>query len=98
MAEMDMRIETTESTRAKIAEKMGLDQPSVFDVVNRARYATEDAYLETHWSRENVDGENPDYQAARRKLASEYRERQRTGAAHGTGYGIQRNSRFCAIR
>lgn len=75
MAEMDMRIETTESTRAKIAEKMGLDQPSVFDVVNRARYATEDAYLDA-LVMEKMRRENPDYQAARRKLASEYRERQ----------------------
>ena len=54
---------------------MGLDQPSVFDVVNRARYATEDAYLDALVT-EKMRRENPDYQAARRKLASEYRERQ----------------------
>ena len=45
MAEMDMRIETTESTRAKIAEKMGLDQPSAFDLVDRSKYADDESYL-----------------------------------------------------
>ena len=46
MAEMDMKIETTESTRAKIAERLGFDQPSAFDLVDRSKYATEDAYLD----------------------------------------------------
>ena len=75
MAEMDMRIETTESTRAKIAEKMGLDQPSVFEVVNRGQYATEDAYLDALVI-EQMRRDNPEYQAARRRLKAEYRERQ----------------------
>lgn len=75
MAEMDMRIETTESTRAKIAEKLGLNQPSVFDVVNRSRYATEEAYLDA-LVMEKMRREDPNYQAARRKLAAEYRDQQ----------------------
>ena len=75
MSEMDMRIETTESTRAKIAEKMGFDQPSVFEVVNRSQYATEDAYLDA-LAIEQMRRDNPKYQATRRRLKAEYRERQ----------------------
>lgn len=75
MSEMDMRIETTESTRAKIAEKMGFDQPSVFEVVNRSQYATEDAYLDA-LTIEQMRRDNPEYQATRRRLKAEYRERQ----------------------
>ena len=75
MAEMELRIETPESTRAKIAEKMGLDQPSVFDVVNRSSYTTEDAYLDA-LTLEEMRRSNPEYQAARRRLSVEYRERQ----------------------
>lgn len=87
MAEMDMRIETTESTRAKIAEKMGLDQPSVFEVVNRGQYATEDAYLDALVI-EQMRRDNPEYQAVRRRLKAEYRERQEQEqrAAQDTAY------------
>ena len=49
MADMDLRIETTESTRAKIAEKMGLDQPSAFDLVDRSKYADDESYLDALW-------------------------------------------------
>ena len=50
MAEMDVRIETTESTRAKIAEKMGLDQPFAFDLVDRRKYGP------TRWGAFGLDG------------------------------------------
>ena len=75
MAEMDMKIETTESTRAKIAERLGFDQPSAFDLVDRSKYATEDAYLDA-LVKADMERNNPEYQATRRRLAAEYRERQ----------------------
>ena len=74
MAEMDMRIETTESTRAKIAEKMGLDQPSAFDLVDRSKYADDESYLDAV-IRADMERNNPEYQAARRRLKQEYQER-----------------------
>lgn len=74
MPEMDMRIETTESTRAKIAEKMGLDQPSAFDLVNRSKYADDESYLDAV-IKADMERNNPEYQAARRRLKAEYRER-----------------------
>lgn len=74
MADMDLRIETTESTRAKIAEKMGLDQPSAFDLVDRSRYADDESYLDAV-IKADMERNNPEYQAARRRLKAEYRER-----------------------
>lgn len=74
MADMDFRIETSESTRAKIAEKMGLDQPSAFDLVDRSRYADDESYLDAV-IKADMERNNPEYQAARRRLKAEYRER-----------------------
>lgn len=74
MADMDLRIETTESTRAKIAEKMGLDQPSAFDLVDRSRYSDDESYLDAV-IKADMERNNPEYQAARRRLKAEYRER-----------------------
>ena len=74
MAEMELRIETPESTRAKIAEKMGLDRPSAFDLVDRSRYADDESYLDAV-IKADMERNNPEYQAARRRLKMEYRER-----------------------
>ena len=75
MAEMQAKIETRQDTAAKFAAKLGVDQPSVFDVVNRSSYATEDAYLDA-LTLEEMRRNNPEYQAARRRQSVEYRERQ----------------------
>ena len=74
MADVDLRIETTKSTRAKIAEKMGLDQPSAFDLVDRRRYTDDESYLDAV-IKADMEHNNPEYQAARRRLKAEYRER-----------------------
>ena len=71
---MEAKIETRQDTAAKFAAKLGTDQPSVFDVVNRSRYATEDAYLDALTLGE-MRRSSPEYQAARRRLSVEYRER-----------------------
>lgn len=75
MSKMDMKIETTESTREKIAEKMGLNQPSVFDLVDRRKYASDESYLDAV-IKADIERNNPEYQAARRRLKAEYRQRQ----------------------
>lgn len=74
MADMDLRIETPESTRTKIAEKLGLDQPSAFDLVDRSKYADDESYLDAV-IKADMERNNPEYQAARRRLKAEYRER-----------------------
>ena len=83
MAEMQAKIETRQDTAAKFAAKLGTDQPSVFDVVNRSSYTTEDAYLDA-LTLEEMRRNNPEYQAARRRLSVEYRERQE--AANDAAY------------
>ena len=87
MAEMQAKIETRQDTAAKFAAKLGTDQPSVFDVVNRSSYTTEDAYLDA-LTLEEMRRNNPEYQAARRRLSVEYRERQERGqrAANDAAY------------
>lgn len=75
---LDMRVETADSTRAKFAAKLGLDQPSALDMVSRSDYASDAEYLDAV-VKEQMKLEDPAYQAARRKLAHEYRERQETG-------------------
>ena len=75
MAEMQAKIETRQDTAAKFAAKLGTDMPNIFDVVNRSNYATEDAYLDA-LTLEEMRRNNPEYQAARRRLSVEYRERQ----------------------
>lgn len=75
MAEFEMRLETRESTRAKAAAALGLDQPSVFDTINRGKFATDEQYIDA-CVEEAQKRSDPTYQAARRKVARELRERQ----------------------
>lgn len=75
MSKMDMKVETTESTKAKIVEKLGFDQPSAFDLVDRRKYADDESYLDAV-IKADMERNNPEYQAARRRLKAEYRQRQ----------------------
>lgn len=70
-----MKIETSESTKAKIAEKLGFIQPSAFDTVDRSKYENDEAYLDAVVE-DDLKRNSAEYQAARRRLAGEYRERQ----------------------
>ena len=74
MTNTEGRIETRQDTAAKIAEKMGLDRPSAFDLVDRSRYADDESYLDAV-IKADMERNNPEYQAARRRLKMEYRER-----------------------
>ena len=67
MAEMEMRVETRADAAAKMAAMMGTDQPSVFEIVDRSKYATDDAYLDALVKAE-MERSSPEYQEARRRL------------------------------
>lgn len=69
------RIETPDTVKAKVAEKLGFDQSSALDLVSRSRYASDDEYLDAAVKAE-LERSNPEYQAIRRRLAAEYRQRQ----------------------
>lgn len=75
MAEMEMRVETRADAAAKMAAMMGTDQPSVFEIVDRRKYATDDAYLDALVKAE-MERSSPEYQEARRRLKRQYMEMQ----------------------
>lgn len=75
MAEMEMRVETRADAAAKMAAMMGTDQPSVFEIVDRSKYATDDAYLDALVKAE-MERSSPEYQEARRRLKRQYMEMQ----------------------
>lgn len=70
----EMRIETSENTRAKIADKLGLDQPSALDLIDRSKYADDESYLDAV-VKADLERSSPEYQAARRRLSAELRAR-----------------------
>ena len=75
MAEMEMRVETRADAAAKMAAMMGTDQPSVFEIVDRSKYAPDDAYLDALVKAE-MERSSPEYQEARRRLKRQYMEMQ----------------------
>lgn len=74
MAEMEMRIETRESTTAKVAEKLGFDQVSAFQLVDRSKYSDDESYLDAVIKVE-MERNSPEYRAARQRVKAQYREK-----------------------
>lgn len=74
MAEMQAKIETRQDTAAKFAAKLGVDQLSPFDLVDRNKYADDESYLDAV-VKVDMERRSPAYQEARRRLSAEYRER-----------------------
>lgn len=68
---MEMRVETRESTRQKIATKLGLDQHSPFDLVDRSKFADDESYLNAVVAAKMAQ-DNPEYQEAQRNIRAEY--------------------------
>ena len=62
------------SLKEKMLRQMGLDQPSGLDLVQRSQYANDEAYLDAAVKAE-LERENPEYQAVRRRLSSELERR-----------------------
>lgn len=74
MAEMEMRIETRESTMEKIADKLGLNQPTGFDLVDRSKFSDESAYFDAV-VRAELELRSPEYRAALQRVKAQYREK-----------------------
>lgn len=70
-----MRIESNNDKRGKIARALGSDQPSVFDMVARDNYASDEEYLDAVTKAE-MERKSPEYQEVYRRLAREYEARQ----------------------
>ena len=74
MAEMEMRIETRETTTAKVAEKLGFDQVSAFQLVDRSKFSDDESYLDAVIKVE-MERSSPEYRAARQRVKAQYREK-----------------------
>lgn len=74
MAEMDMKIETRASTTAKVAEKLGFDQVSAFQLVDRSKFSDDESYLDAVIKVE-MERSSPEYRAARQRVKAQYREK-----------------------
>ena len=74
MAEMQMRIETRETTTAKVAEKLGFDQVSAFQLVDRSKFSDDESYLDAVIKVE-MERSSPEYRAARQRVKAQYREK-----------------------
>ena len=95
---MDMRIETSDSTRAKFADKLGFEQASPLDLIDRSNYTDDDGYIDAVVKLE-MERNSPEYQAARRRLKAQYNERKEAerqkaakGAYNEIRAGVQLNS------
>lgn len=75
MTDFVANVVTRESIQAKAAAKLGLDQPSVLDMVNRSKFATDAEYISACAEME-ARVNSPEYQALRRRLSAEYLQRQ----------------------
>lgn len=74
MAETEMRIETRESTMAKIADKLGINQPTGFDLVDSTKYSDVESYIDAV-ARAEMELRNPEFRAARQRVKAQYREK-----------------------
>ena len=73
--ELNARIETAESVKEKAKTALGFDLSSVFDIVKRGDYDSDEAYLDA-CTRAEMERSSPEYRAARSRLKAEYRARQ----------------------
>lgn len=75
MAEINGEFITQESTRAKAAAALGLNQPSALDVVHREDYKSDVDYIHA-LTETQKEMDDPLYQKAARKAAAEAQRRQ----------------------
>lgn len=72
--ELNARIETAESVKEKAKTALGFDLSSVFDIVKRGDYDSDEAYLDA-CTRAELERSSPEYRAARSRLKVEYQAR-----------------------
>ena len=69
-----MEFVTKETTAAKAAHLFGLDEPSVLDTLDRAQFASDEAYLDAA-TKKTLERQNPEYAEIRKRLKRELEER-----------------------
>lgn len=74
---MDLKLnfESNDILREKVADKLGLNLPSGLDIVDRADYGNEKAYLDAAATAE-LEHSSPEFRAVRRRVEAEFRQRQ----------------------
>ena len=60
-----------QDSRMKLSERLGLNQESIFDLLNRADFDSDDAYLDALTKLE-MERRSPEYREIRRQLAGAY--------------------------
>ena len=71
---INANIETAESIKERAKAAFGFDLPSVFDLLERSDYDSDEAYLDA-CTRAEMERSSPEYRAARSRLKAEYRQR-----------------------
>lgn len=75
----EARIIAGSSLKEKVAERLGMDQPSGLDMVDRRSYKDDEAFLDAAVEAE-LRRSSPEYREVRRRLAGELRERDEIAA------------------
>ena len=88
-----MEFVTQETTKAKAAHALGLDEPHVLDTLDRAQFASDEALLDAA-TKKTMERRDPQYVEIRRRLKRELEERQEkeTRAAQSEEYKRIRSS------
>lgn len=78
---------TQETTKAKAAHALGLDEPHILDTLDRAQFSSDEAYLDAA-TKMTLERRNPEYAEIRKRLKRELEERQEkeTRAAQSEEY------------
>ena len=71
---INANIETAESIKERAKAAFGFDLPSVFDLLERSDYDSDEAYLDA-CTRAEMERSSPEYRAARSRLKAEYHAR-----------------------
>jgi hypothetical protein len=83
MAAFETHFETSETTRAKAAAKLGFDKTSTLDRLDRSTFADDDAYLDAAVKLE-LERNTPEYQRTRRRLAAQLTEQDEAAQQEAT--------------
>lgn len=71
---IEAKIEAPTTIRERVVDAFGFNEPSALDLVDRSKFADEDAFLDAAVKAE-MERSNPEYRAIRSRLKAELRER-----------------------
>ncbi len=72
--EVNANIESKDTIREKMAEKLGFNCVSVLDLVDRNKFADDESYIDA-CTRAELERSSPEYRAARSRLKAEFNAR-----------------------